>query len=124
MMGHRVLIFGQPAESREQAGVHRHLSWVTPRRQRLSTQRWATFVRNHAHAHAQGEHTMNKLTASEGRELAKLYPLARVPPHCNQVVRTTLDDNAPVRFTCTRNPGHEGPHVAHANEGIAVATWE
>jgi len=59
------------------------------------------------------------LTVAEGRRVGEAYPMATQSPYCHE--RAADDDRS--TYTCTRNAGHEGPHVAHVPDGTAVVLW-
>lgn len=64
---------------------------------------------------------VHELSIREGYETAARYPLATSGRGCGAKSPWTITDHF---YKCTREPGHDGPHVAHVPGPSAVATWD
>ena len=63
--------------------------------------------------------TARGLTVREGRTVGQQYPFAPVGFMCAE----SAADDGRASYTCTREHGHDGPHVAHVPDGSAIVMW-
>lgn len=64
------------------------------------------------------KHKVKRLSIREGRELAELEP----PCDCDQCLDEVKSGGD--FFTCTREKGHDGDHMAHIPGPSVIATWQ
>lgn len=65
--------------------------------------------------------TLTQLSIREGRELAAQYPAS----HGERCLDSSpaIDAGTNNHYICTREHGHDGPHVGHGPDLTAAATW-
>jgi hypothetical protein len=64
-------------------------------------------------------HTLELTAFNDRAAFGDLYPIATSKDACRLMFQTAKSKLG--RWTCTRESGHDGPHVAHNSIGNALA---
>jgi hypothetical protein len=62
---------------------------------------------------------MRETTIAEGKQLGRDFPLNQRKDFCMETHEGEFGD-----WTCTREPGHDGQHMAHNVQGEVAALWD